>query len=226
MRTLVLASASPARLRLLQMAGVDPAVRVSDVDEAAVLADFRASPGHTAAPTSPEIADLLAAVKAHAVAFSARGDPQLSAALVVGCDSMLEWNGQAWGKPENADAARKRLRAMRGTSGILHTGHCVIDLVSGRALNELASTVVHFGSVSDAEIDAYVATGEPLNVAGSFTLDGLSAPFIDGIEGDPSNVIGLSLPLLRRLLRDLGVAWPDLWRHDAKPPEAAPENRR
>ena len=132
-------------------------------------------------------------------------------ALVIGCDSMLLLDGVVLGKPASAEEAVLRWKAMRGRSGELLTGHCVIDTVTGRAVSEVGVTTVRFGTPSDAEIAAYVVTGEPLHVAGAFTLDGRSAPFIDGIDGDHGNVIGLSLPLLRRLLAELGVEVTDLW---------------
>lgn len=133
------------------------------------------------------------------------------AALVVGCDSLLDIDGTPFGKPNDAEDATKRWQLMRGRSGILHTGHCVIDSASGRIACDVASTTVHFGNPDDDEIAAYVATGEPLRVAGAFTLDGYAAPFVDGIEGDPGNVLGISLPLLRRLLAELDVRLTDLW---------------
>ncbi len=132
-------------------------------------------------------------------------------ALVVGCDSMLALDGSALGKPSSPAEATARWHAMRGRSGVLHTGHCVIDGASGSAASDAAATTVRFGGPSDAEVEAYVLTGEPMRVAGAFTLDGLSAPFIDGIDGDHGNVIGLSLPLLRRLLCELGVGVTSLW---------------
>ncbi|MFF7633795.1 nucleoside triphosphate pyrophosphatase [Kitasatospora sp. NPDC008050] len=194
-RTLVLASASPARLGLLRRAGLDPRVIVSGVDEDALHA---ATPG--------ELALVLARAKAAAVAGELTGGE-----LVIGCDSVLELDGQALGKPADATEALARWHAMRGRSGVLQTGHCVIDTANGRQVSATASTTVHFAEPDDAEIEAYVASGEPLHVAGAFTLDGRSAPFVAGIEGDPGNVIGLSLPLLRTLLADLDVRITDLW---------------
>ncbi|MGC0420569.1 nucleoside triphosphate pyrophosphatase [Embleya sp. AB8] len=194
-RTLVLASASPARLKLLRDAGLDPKVQVSGVDEDALTA---ASPR--------ELALLLAEAKADAVAAELTGDE-----LVIGCDSVLELDGRALGKPADAAEALARWQAMRGRAGVLLTGHCVIDRASGRRVSEVAATTVRFGTPSDDEVAAYLATGEPLHVAGAFTLDGYAAPFVDGIDGDPGNVIGLSLPLLRRLLADLEVRIIDLW---------------
>jgi septum formation protein len=197
-RRLVLASQSPARLGLLRQAGLAPDVVVSGVDEDAV-----------SAPTPAELALALAEAKASVVA--ARPEITRSGALVVGCDSVLDLDGQALGKPADAEEATARWKAMRGRSGTLQTGHCVYDTTTGHHAAALASTVVHFGEPTDAEIAAYVASGEPLHVAGAFTLDGRSAPFIDGIEGDHSNVIGLSLPLLRRLLGEVGVGITELW---------------
>ncbi|WP_405017746.1 Maf family nucleotide pyrophosphatase [Kitasatospora sp. NBC_00070] len=194
-RVLVLASASPARLGLLRQAGLDPQVIVSGVDEDAL-----------SAPTPAELALVLAEAKARAVAGGLT-DGQ----LVVGCDSVLELDGRALGKPTDPADALARWQAMRGREGILQTGHCVIDSATGKESSATASTTVRFGTPDDAELAAYIATGEPLHVAGAFTLDGRSAPFVDGIDGDPGNVIGLSLPLLRRLLADLDVRITDLW---------------
>lgn len=197
-RRLVLASASPARLRLLRAAGLEPEVVISGVDEDEVDGQV-----HGAGP----MALLLAERKAAAVAALVGGD-----VLVLGCDSVLELDGEPHGKPASAEEASRRWRHMRGRTGTLLTGHCVIDNAGGMRASDLAGTTVHFGHPTDDEIDAYVATGEPLGVAGAFTLDGWSAPFIDGIEGDPGTVIGVSLPLVRRLLGDLGVAITELWR--------------
>ncbi|QIK68359.1 septum formation inhibitor Maf [Nocardioides sp. HDW12B] len=192
---LILASRSPARLATLRSAGLAPEVVVSGVDESQVaLADAAA------------LATELAVLKAQAVAgvVDAPG-------LVVGCDSVLELDGQVHGKSASADEATARWRAMRGRTGVLHTGHCVVDLDTGRQVVGAGATTVRFAEVTDAEITAYVATGEPLEVAGAFTLDGLGGAFVAGIEGDPHNVVGISLPLLRELLADLGHAWTDFW---------------
>ncbi|WP_030241635.1 nucleoside triphosphate pyrophosphatase [Streptomyces sp. NRRL S-350] len=194
-RTLVLASASPARLGLLRQAGLDPRVVVSGVDEDAITA-----------ATPAELALVLAEAKAKAVAAGLAGGE-----LVIGCDSVLELDGQALGKPADAAEALARWQSMRGRAGVLRTGHCVIDTATGRQASATASTTVRFGTPDDDEIAAYVASGEPLHVAGAFTLDGRSAPFVDGIDGDPGNVIGLSLPLLRRLLAELDLRITDLW---------------
>ncbi len=195
MTRLVLASASPARLATLRAAGVEPSVVVSGVDESQV---------DDAPPAA--LALRLAELKCAAVAGQVS-----SAVLVLGCDSVLELDGEALGKPDDAEAAVRRWRSMRGRSGVLHTGHSLHDTATGRAASATASTVVHFADVTDAEIAAYVATGEPLQVAGAFTIDGLGGAFVTGIEGDHHNVVGLSLPLLRDLLGELGHAWTDLW---------------
>ena len=194
--TLVLGSASPARLATLRSAGVEPVVIVSGVDESQV----------DGVPPA-ELALQLAELKCAAVA--AREDlPE--PALVLGCDSVLELDGQALGKPDDAEEARARWRAMRGRSGVLHTGHALRD--GERVAAATASTVVHFADLTDEEIDAYVATGEPLQVAGAFTVDGLGGAFVTGIEGDHHNVVGVSLPLLRDLMAELGHSWTSLWR--------------
>lgn len=192
----MLASASPARLRLLRDAGFAPTVVVSGVDESAVDHD-----------DAFEQVRILASRKANAVADEWTGKP----AYVIGCDSMLLLDGEAWGKPETPSDAVDRWKRMRGRSGVLVTGHCVVETAARREVGDVADTLVRFGTPSDDEIAAYVASGEPLHVAGAFTLDGRSAPFIDGVDGDPGNVIGLSLPLLRRLLAQLGVEVTSLW---------------
>jgi septum formation protein len=195
---LVLASASPARRALLKAAGIDVDVLVSGVDESAVEAE-----------DAYTLSLALARMKARTVAAQMQAEPGV---LILGCDSVLAFDGQVLGKPADADEATKRWQAMRGRSGVLHTGHHLTDLVGGQQAEEVGTTVVHFADVTDAEIEAYVATGEPLNVAGAFTIDGRGGAFVERIEGDPGNVIGLSLPLLRHLLSDLGVSLTDLWR--------------
>ena len=196
-RRLVLGSQSPARLATLRSAGLDPEVLVSGVDESVVTT-----------PDPASLATELAVLKARAVAERVEGD-----ALVIGCDSVLGFADGVHGKPVDAAEATQRWKAMRGGSGVLHTGHCVIDTGSGREVARHAATVVHFADVSDEEIAAYVATGEPLAVAGAFTVDGLGGAFVTGIEGDPHTVVGISLPLLREIMADLGVAWSDLLRN-------------
>ena len=195
MTVLVLASASPARLSTLRAAGVDPRVVVSGVDETVVSG---LAPG--------DLALRLAELKCDAVA-----EQTTDGALVLGCDSVLDLAGEALGKPDDAADAVRRWGAMRGRSGVLRTGHCLRDTAAGTRASATASTVVHFADVTDAEITAYVATGEPLHVAGAFTVDGLGGAFVTGIEGDHHNVVGLSLPLLRDLLAELGHSWTDLW---------------
>jgi septum formation protein len=195
-RRLVLASASPARLGLLRAAGFAPDVVVSGVDEDAV--------------TAPTIAELVVAL-AEAKATTVAGLPEVDGALVIGCDSLLDVDGVVHGKPASLDEARARLRALRGSTAVLRTGHCVVDTATGARASDVASTDVCFGTFDDNELEAYLATGESLAVAGGFTLDGRSAPFVDGIRGDHGNVIGLSLPLLRVLLRRIGISIADLW---------------
>ncbi|WP_141012708.1 Maf family protein [Nocardioides sambongensis] len=197
MPTFVLASASPARLATLRSAGIDPSVIVSGVDESQVV------------DVPPSVlAQRLAELKARAVA----GRDDLPAdALVLGCDSVLELDGEALGKPVDVEEATARWRSMRGRAGTLHSGHCLIDVAAGAERTGTGSTTVHFADVDDAEIEAYVATEEPLHVAGAFTIDGFAGAFVERIEGDHHNVVGVSLPLLRRMVRDLGHSWPALW---------------
>jgi len=197
-RRLVLASASPARLSLLRQAGLGPEVVVSDVDESAVKA-----------PRGAEQVALLAAAKAADVA------KRETDALVIGADSLLEFNGKPLGKPDDAAEARDRWRRMSGRSGILHTGQALFDVQDGAVVSRdiaVASTVVYFATPTPPEIEAYLATGEPLAVAGAFTLDGLGAPFVRRVEGDPAAVVGLSLTVLRTQLAKRGLAITDLWR--------------
>lgn len=195
---LILASASPARRALLTGAGIDAEIIVSGVDESVVEAE-----------DAYTLSLALARMKARTVAAELPADP---AVLVLGCDSVLAFEGEIFGKPADAHEAVQRWKAMRGKSGVLHTGHHLTGLVSGRQAEAVGTTAVHFADVTDSEIEAYVASGEPLQVAGAFTLDGRGGAFVERIEGDPGNVIGLSLPLLRTLLRDMDVPIIDLWR--------------
>jgi len=208
-RTVVLASASPARLSLLRAAGIEPVVRVSDVDEPAIEAGLAAQ-----GRTDPmDVASTLASAKARVVADLVRDEHP--GAVVIGCDSVLDLDGTALGKPADAADAIRRWHAMRGRAAHLRTGHTVVvlgatpetDLIS----TDVASTFVTFADLDDETIEAYVATGEPLRVAGAFTLDGLGSAFVERIDGDPSNVVGLSLPLVRRMLESLDVRWHTLW---------------
>ncbi|MGW3897870.1 Maf family protein [Micromonospora profundi] len=223
---LVLASASPARRKSLQAAGIEPDILVSGVDESLVVTD-----------RAEDLCLELARLKAQAVLTrlspatpptspSPGTDPGLSASastststststnqrtLVIGCDSVLAFDGEILGKPADPADATRRWQRMRGRSGVLHSGHCLIDMAAGRRAEAVASTTVHFADISDDEIAAYVASGEPLAVAGAFTIDGLGGPFVERIEGDPGTVVGLSMPLLRRLLAELGLQITDLW---------------
>lgn len=230
MTRLLLASASPARRATLVAAGIDPLVAVSTVDEDAVLVAARERFGDLepadavlvlAQAKVEDVARTLAAAPPGADAGAGAEDELDDDLLLLGCDSMLELDGEIFGKPASAEEAVARWRTMRGRSGVLHTGHWLIDDRPGAAdggrgtggtLGATSSTVVHFADVTDAEIDAYVATGEPLAVAGAFTVDGLGGAFVTRIEGDHHGVVGLSLPLLRELLGEVGVSLPELWR--------------
>lgn len=192
---IVLASASPARLALLQSAGLDPKVIVSGVDEDAFSA-------HSPAALSL----VLAKAKAEAVASG------LEEGLVIGCDSILELDGRPYGKPATNEEAAERWRMMRGRTGRLVTGHCVIDVAAGRQVAEVGTTVIRFGLPSEEEIAAYVATEEPLSLAGAFSIEGRGGWFVEGIDGDHGNVLGISLPLLRELFAELGYAVTSFWR--------------
>jgi septum formation protein len=197
-RRLVLASASPARLSLLRQAGLSPEVVVSDIDESTVKA-----------PRVAETVALLAAAKASEVARREKD------ALIIGADSLLEFRGQPLGKPADAADVRERWRRMAGRSGVLHTGQALFEVADGAVVSRditVASTAVYFAEPTPQEIEAYVASGEPLAVAGAFTLDGLGAPFVRRVEGDPAAVVGLSLTVLRSQLAKRGLAITDLWR--------------
>lgn len=192
---LVLASGSAGRLRVLRDAGFAPEVQVSGVDE-----------------TTDEGLDTAAVVSVLAERKAAAVAGQRPDALVLGCDTLLDFEGTAFGKPDSGEEAVALWQRLSGQQATLLTGHCLIDTATGRYASEVGETIVHFGEPSDVEIAAYVASGEPLHVAGAFTLDGRGAPFIDAIEGDPSNVVGLSLPVLRHLLAQHGVGITELWR--------------
>ena len=194
-RPLVLASASPARLRLLRDAGLDPEVVVSGFDEDSVRADDPA-----------ELVELLAVRKAQVVADGRTGP------IVIGCDSMLLFDGEVLGKATSPADVVRRWQRFRGNEGTLLTGHCVIDTANGATVSAVGATTIRFGSPDDDELTSYAGTDEALQVAGPFTIDGRAASFVDGIDGDAGNVIGISLPLLRELLAKLGVRVTDLWR--------------
>ncbi|MGH3494463.1 MAG: Maf family protein [Sciscionella sp.] len=209
---LILASASPARRAVLRAAGVSPVTIVSGVDEESLAASL----------VDPAPADLvlaLARAKADAVAATQEVADRYPDAVVIGCDSMLhtvsgDGSSQMVGKPDSVQAARSRWAAMAGGEGALLTGHSVLRIRQGRTVATAAasaSTIVRFSRPSTAELEAYLATGEPLAVAGAFTLDGLGGWFIDGIDGDPSSVIGISLPLTRTLLGEVGISVTELW---------------
>ena len=193
---IILASSSTSRLRLLESVGIKPKVIISGVDEEAQEL-LSLSPA--------ELVIALAILKAHTIKDKAPAD-----SLIIGCDSTFEFDGKSLGKPGSRENAINRCKELSGKSGYLHTGHCLIDLRQGIELSERSTAKVQFAQMSDEEIIDYVDTGEPLHVAGGFTLDGLSAPFITNIEGDPSGIIGLSLPLLRKMIISLGYNWPEL----------------
>ncbi|MBK9475262.1 MAG: septum formation inhibitor Maf [Tetrasphaera sp.] len=211
---LLLASASPARRSTLIAAGIDPMIAVSEVDEDATVDQARRRHGDL---SPADVALLLARAKAEAVHTAyLDGDVVGDADLILGCDSVLELDGEVHGKPADATEAVARWSRMSGRSGVLHTGHWLLDARepeaggTGGMTGATASTQVHFARLSPHEIEAYVATGEPLRVAGAFTIDGLGGAFVTRIEGDHHNVVGLSLPLLRELLGELGLGWFDL----------------
>jgi septum formation protein len=191
---LVLASASPVRRRVLCEAGFAPEVIVSGVDEDDVVG-----------PTA-QVAEVLAERKARAVADQLDGP-----AIVLGCDTVLDVDGETRGKARSLEVAREWWASVSGRSATLHSGLFVLDTGTGRSAGGVAATVVHYGQPTEREMDAYLATGEPLHVAGGFTIDGYAAPFVDRIDGDHAAVLGLSLPLLRRLLAEIGIEITDLW---------------
>ncbi|MCX6483351.1 MAG: Maf family protein [Mycobacterium sp.] len=207
MTRIVLGSASTGRLRVLRSAGIDPLVAVSGVDEDAAIAALGADPDPAAVVTT------LARAKADAVAREL--DARVAAdCVVIGCDSMLYVDGELRGKPRTPEQARRQWNSMAGRAGQLFTGHCVVRILDARiAATETAAevTTVRFGIPTEAELAAYIASGEPLNVAGAFTIDGLGGWFVDGVEGDPSNVVGLGLAVTRRLLESVGLSIGDLW---------------
>ncbi|HWF69199.1 MAG TPA: nucleoside triphosphate pyrophosphatase [Mycobacterium sp.] len=207
MTRVVLGSASPGRLKVLRQAGIDPLVVVSGVDEDAVIVAL----GSDASPA--DVVRILAQAKADQVA--ANLDDAIAAdCVVIGCDSMLYLDGQLVGKPASADMARSQWQSMSGRSGQLYTGHCLLRLLDGNPIqrvSESSATTVHFAEPAAVDLEAYIGSGEPLAVAGGFTLDGLGGWFIDRIDGDPSNVIGLSLPLTATLLQRVGLSVAELW---------------
>ena len=193
---IILASSSPSRLSLLESVGVKPEVIVSGIDE-------ESSEFNSLSPS--DLVIKLASLKANAVKSKAPIN-----SLIIGCDSTFDFNGKSLGKPLNRENAIERSKLLSGKFGYLHTGHCIIDVKNGKEINKLSSAKVQFAEMTNEEIVDYVDSGEPLNVAGGFTLDGLSAPFITSIEGDPSGIIGLSLPLLRNMVMSLGYSWLDI----------------
>ncbi|MDF2044810.1 MULTISPECIES: Maf family protein [Microbacterium] len=208
-----LASTSPARLMLLRQAGIEPEARAPRVDEEAVIAEVEEADGRRL--PAPEHVLLLARRKAADVAFRLHEEDPSFDGVVIGGDSMFELGDEILGKPYTPEAATERWRGMRGRTGVLHSGHSVFRVTPGAAPTEahaVAEASVTFAAdVDDDEIAAYVASGEPLLVAGAFTVDSLGGAFIERVEGDPSTVVGMSLSTVRRLVRELGVSWTDLW---------------
>jgi len=208
-----LASTSPARLMLLRQAGIEPEARAPRVDEEAVVAEVEAAEGRRL-PAAEHVLQL-ARRKAADVALRLRDEDPSFDGVVIGGDSMFELGDEILGKPYTPEAATARWRGMRGRTGVLHSGHSVFRLSPGTAPTEahaVAEASVTFAAdVDDDEIAAYVATGEPLLVAGAFTVDSLGGAFIERVEGDPSTVVGMSLSTVRALVRELGVSWTDLW---------------
>jgi septum formation protein len=196
MPKIVLASQSTSRRRLLEGAGIEPTVMVSHVDEETEF--FNAM-----APADMVIA--LAVTKAHTV----REQVDFPA-IIIGCDSTFDVDGISFGKPGTPEIAKERAQSISGRSGLLHTGHCIIDTVQGREIADRVTTKVTFSKMSESEIDDYIASGEPLHVAGGFTLDGFGSPFIPVIEGDYTNVVGISMPFLRSAMAQLGYSWPEV----------------
>jgi septum formation protein len=196
MPQIVLASQSTSRLRLLEGAGISPLVRVSHVDEET---DF------FNAMTPADMVIALAVTKAHTVR------EQIDfPAIIIGCDSTFDVDGVSFGKPGSPEIAKERALAISGRSGLLHTGHCVIDTEQGREIVDRVTTKVTFSKMSSVEIDDYIASEEPLHVAGGFTLDGFGSPFIPVIEGDYTNVVGISMPFIRSAMSQLGYSWPQV----------------
>ncbi|HEX5857765.1 MAG TPA: nucleoside triphosphate pyrophosphatase [Microbacterium sp.] len=208
-----LASTSPARLMLLRQAGIEPVTLAPDVDEDAVIAEIQAETGRVLSPVEHVL--VLARRKAADVAVRVSSAHPGFDGVVIGGDSMFELDGVIYGKPHTAEAATSRWREMRGRTGVLHSGHSVFRVgpdAEALEANDVAEASVSFAAdISDEEIDAYVASGEPLGVAGAFTIDSLGGPFIESVQGDPSTVVGMSLSTVRRLARELGVSWPALW---------------
>ena len=196
MPSIILASASPSRKRILEAAGINPTIVVSNVFEEDSI--YESMPPR-------EMVIALAIVKAHTVR-----EITLEPGLIIACDSTFEFEGASLGKPVTTELARERSRRLSGKSGLLHTGHCIIDTEREIEISAVVTTKVNFSEMTDLEIDDYVASGEPLEVAGGFTLDGLSSAFISSIEGDYTNVIGLSIPLLRKMTTQLGYTWHDV----------------